>query len=111
MMKNPIILMVVPALLCASGLWANDRLNQELRLAVLAGNVALWSISSIAGPISMRGMMTGRPPLCGLLETTLARCVGDRTGRYVHRRSNPTQTTRCGTRATPPLATSTARGR
>ena len=41
MMKNPIILMVVPALLCASGLWANDRLNQELRLAVLAGDVAL----------------------------------------------------------------------
>ena len=38
-MKKSIILMVAPALLCASGLWANEQLNQQLRSAAAAGDV------------------------------------------------------------------------
>ena len=39
-MKKSIILMVAPALLCASGLWANEQLNQQLRSAAEASDVA-----------------------------------------------------------------------
>ena len=39
-MKKAIILMAVPALLCACDLWTNEQLNQQLRSAAAAGDAA-----------------------------------------------------------------------
>ena len=38
MIKKAIILMAVPALLCACDLWANEQLNRQLRSAAAAGD-------------------------------------------------------------------------